>query len=81
VIAVVLSLFASAVSIAAAYSTWLAWRTTRDLARRYGDAIGLIVVIARADPAWVAPQVRAACDRMIQKHAIEVTIPTGERVH
>jgi hypothetical protein len=78
---------ASALSMAAAavsaFTAWVAWRARRraeELTSRYADAVALIALMARAEPPLVAPEVRAACERLLGAHGVEVQI-TSDRIH
>jgi hypothetical protein len=79
-IALVVSVLAAIVSGCAAVAAWRQRRYVQHLADRYAEAIGLVAIVARADPPVAAPEVRAACDRLLVAHGVEVSI-TGGRVH
>lgn len=78
---VALSITSAAVSSGAAWVAWYTRRRVERLTSRYADAVALIALIARADPPVAAPEVRAACDRLLVAHGVDVTISNGGRVH
>jgi cytosine/adenosine deaminase-related metal-dependent hydrolase len=68
-----LSIAAVILSVAAAYTGRRVLRHSEQLASRYADAIALVVLVARSEPPVADPELRAACDRLLARHGIEVT--------
>jgi hypothetical protein len=50
--------------------TWRTWRELRALRQRYAEALALIALAARAEPAIAAPELRASCERLLTAHQV-----------
>ena len=81
IFALALSLAAVIVSSAAAVSAWRQRRRIEQLTSRYADAVAIVALIARAEPPLAASEVRAACERLLDAHGVNVTISNGGSIH